>query len=88
MSTLGAEVIREIKRRKQLGRYFDFRGYRELKAINDLGELHAFLRERGFQVEDARRDAIHIVDALQMQQMNKAASSNWDWWLLWWLAIT
>jgi hypothetical protein len=62
---LGNEIIAEVARRKQLGSYFEFRGYQALRRINSPEELQAFLRSCGYQNPPLFPTAQAAVDYLQ-----------------------
>jgi hypothetical protein len=46
--TLGSLLINELARRRELGMYFDFAGYRALRRVNSAIEIAQFLKKRGF----------------------------------------
>ena len=46
--SFGSNVINELARRRELGMYFDYAGYRTLRNIQNATEAVAFLRHRGY----------------------------------------
>jgi hypothetical protein len=47
--SLGSQLIEELSRRRKLGMYFDFVGYRELRKVSTAADLHSFLSSRGYR---------------------------------------
>ncbi len=87
--TIGQEIIFEIRRRGALGFYFDYAGYRELRRVDSLEELQAFLAQRGIQQPIRETSPDHVLKVLEEQQratpineLKAIAKSPYTWtWL-------
>src|SRR5262245_58238680 len=80
--SLGSQVIDELSRRRELGMYFDFAGYRALRRIDDVSELLDFLKVRGFPNAPLSSDAVQLADWLR-----EVAKTNESQSLLTWIAF-
>ena len=63
--TLGLQLINELARRRELGMYFDFAGYRALRGVDSPSELAAFLSSRGFSNSPLTSEVAQIAEWLQ-----------------------
>jgi hypothetical protein len=59
--TLGSRLIHELAKRRELGMYFDFAGYRALRRVVAPDELSEFLKDRGFVGFDNARKTEDVV---------------------------
>ena len=80
--SLGLDIIAELSRRGERGRYFDYSGYRTLRRIASVDDLAAFLSEREFSPEIAFNDPVQVAEALR----GAVAERESDWDVFGWIA--
>lgn len=77
MSTVGMQLIDELGRRRQLGAYFDYAGYRALRKVNALPDLANFVRSRGITCPASPRNVEDVADALNEYDEMQAHPAVW-----------
>src|SRR5262245_27905770 len=65
--SLGAKIIGEIGRRRQMGMYFDYAGYQALRQVQNELDLARFFSGRGLERSPATTDPKRVVDWLQVE---------------------
>src|SRR5688572_29594307 len=63
--SLGSKIINELARRRELGMYFDYAGYRALQRIECDIELSTFLREHGYPDVPLTTNMVLVADLLR-----------------------
>jgi hypothetical protein len=63
--SFGLQVINELARRRELGMYFDYAGYRALRNVESVTDAGAFLRQRGYPNAPEFNEAGVICDWLR-----------------------
>jgi hypothetical protein len=77
--SLGSQLIDELARRRELGMYFDYAGYRALRRVDSAVQLSHFLRERGFPEAPQTTDLKLVADWLQDTTGQDECQSLWTW---------
>jgi hypothetical protein len=63
--TLGDQLIAELGRCGNRGRFFDYRGYQTLRSIDCADDLHAFLDQQGYRRLPLSDDVAQLARALE-----------------------
>jgi hypothetical protein len=77
--TLGSQLIHELARRRELGMYFDFAGYRALRHINSESEIALFLNKRGFNKSPVTTKVARIAEYLHATAERRVSRNIFVW---------
>lgn len=80
--TLGAALIEELRRRRQMGMFFDYAGYRQLGTIDTPCELQGFLMTAASTAPPATVDPAILADWLEATMPPKAIPDTIVWMLM------
>ncbi len=75
--TLGSSIISELGARGLRGMFFDFKGYCDLRQVNDQKHLRSFLDSKGFTEVCASLDAKKVVDDFQEKAAEASSCAAW-----------
>jgi len=75
--TLGSSIISELGARGLRGMFFDFKGYCELRQVNDQKHLRSFLDSKGYTGVCASSDAKKVVDDFQEKSTQANSCAAW-----------
>ncbi len=79
---LGYELLCELRRRGEIGMYFDYAGYRALRQADSLQALQDFLDRNGYADVWATDDASRLADELRSIDGEQRRRASLGWTLL------
>ena len=77
--SLGLQVINELARRRELGAYFDYAGYRALRNIDNVADLSTFLRQQGYPSAPDSANPVAVVNWLETNSQPDEVQSILIW---------
>lgn len=62
---LGFRLLFELRKRREVGMYFDYQGYRALRRVMSVDALRVFLDRQGYRHVPATSDVKYVADHLR-----------------------